>query len=83
MQVSHCTLADEVHNRQISSLAHVPVECIQLPLRGAGVRPQPVLDVDAPVDDLRAGEMRCEALAGACADGAVGGTEVAGWFIYV
>lgn len=66
-----------MHDRQVPALAHISVERFELALGRAGVRPQPVLDVDGPVDDVRVwGEVRGEALAGARADSAVGGTEV-------
>ena len=62
---------------KIPSCEHVPLECLQLPLRRVRVHPAPVFDVDAPGDDPRGGGHEgCEALACASAYRAVGRAEV-------
>lgn len=66
----------KVHDGQIAPVPDVPEEGLALLLRGLGVGPQPVLDVDAPGDDLGVGDVVRQALAGAGAEGAEGGTEV-------
>lgn len=67
-----------MHNDQITPFRQIPLNSISLLLGGITQCPEPVLDVDAPVDDFGSGNCGLETLAGEGAVGSVWGTEVSG-----
>lgn len=68
-QIPNSRLVQVVHDDKVTALVDITLERIQLLLGCAGGRPQPILNIDAPVDNVRAviSGGRSEALAHTCA----------------
>lgn len=53
-QVAHSAVIQVMHNDQVPALLDIALERVELLLRGARLGPQPILNVNAPVHDIRA-----------------------------
>lgn len=80
-KIPHGRITQIMQHGQIPAAVDIAVECLQLALGCVGVRPPPVFDVDAPVDDLGVFDALGEDLARAGPDSTVWGTEVAGYLL--
>ena len=65
-----------MHHSKITTSRDIAVECVQLSLRSGGVFPQPVFDINAPIDYVRVVDMLSQLLAKTYSDGAEGWAEV-------
>jgi len=65
-----------MHHHKIPPLINIALEIRDLVFRRGAQGPQPILHVDTPFNELRAGDKGCESLADACPFGAERGTKV-------
>lgn len=80
-EIRHRAGTQVVHDGQVASAQHIPRKSVQLTLRGVRVGPQPVFDIDAPVDNVGIGDLCGEALPETCSHGSVWGSEVSRWLV--
>lgn len=80
-EIRHRAGTQIVHDGQVAAAQDIARESAHLTLRGVGVGPQPVFDVDAPVNDVGIGEICGQALPETCSHGSVWRPEVSSWLV--
>lgn len=76
-EVLHRRRTEEMHDSQIAPASHVSNEGLALLFGGFGIRPQPILNIHTPIDDLGFLNIFCESLTGSRTECAEGRTEIA------
>lgn len=75
-EICHRARTEVVHHGQISAFRDVARKGFNLSFRGIGVGPEPILDVNAPVHNVRVEKSSCEYLARSGPNSSVWGSEV-------
>lgn len=78
-EIRHRAGTQIVHDSQVAAAQDIARESAYLTLRGVRVGPQPVFDVDAPVDNVGIGDICGQALPETGSHGSVWGSKVSSW----